>query len=160
MKLRISKIHETAAERPAGYVEDILSQGIVEGDWLEISQEAMAGLRLKYRGVQKEYRLTERPEPELPMPAPHEEVWQVPAPKSRSADPAQDRLINEQAKLLVTRILKSDAVESEFPHVLWNYRNAYLIAATHGGCSNCALSGKLNTLNIEARKYVKEILQN
>ena len=49
MRLRISKIHELAATRPAGYLEDVLSSGIVSGDFLEVSAEAHAALRTKYR---------------------------------------------------------------------------------------------------------------
>jgi len=49
MRLRISKLHEAANGRPLGYVEDALSRGTIYGDWLEISPEAMAELRAKYR---------------------------------------------------------------------------------------------------------------
>lgn len=50
MRLRISKIEERAAERPPGYVQAVLSRGQVEGEWLEISPEALAELRAIYRG--------------------------------------------------------------------------------------------------------------
>ena len=51
MKLRISKIKEVAAERPEGYVSDVLSSGAVSDDglWLEISTEGFKGLMEKYR---------------------------------------------------------------------------------------------------------------
>lgn len=62
MKLSILKIHEQAKDRPQGYVEDVLSKGIVEGDWLEISKEALQDLRDKYRPptiLQKAVSLTQ-----------------------------------------------------------------------------------------------------
>ena len=49
MKLSISRIHAAAADRPAGYVQDVLSHGEVSGEWLVISNEALAQLREKYR---------------------------------------------------------------------------------------------------------------
>lgn len=49
MKLLISRIHAAAADRPAGYVQDVLSHGEVSGEWLVISNEALAQLREKYR---------------------------------------------------------------------------------------------------------------
>lgn len=49
MKLSISKIKETAKDRPSGYLEDVLSSGVIEGDELEISSEVLAALRMKYR---------------------------------------------------------------------------------------------------------------
>jgi hypothetical protein len=52
MKLRISKVHEQAASRPAGYVADVLSRGVVNGEWLEISEMEHAALREKYRSAQ------------------------------------------------------------------------------------------------------------
>ena len=49
MKLRISKIHDAAASRPPGYVEAVLSRGVVDGEWLEIDAEALANLRDQFR---------------------------------------------------------------------------------------------------------------
>jgi len=49
MMLRISKICDQAGDRPSGYLEDVLSSGTVDGDFLEISAEAHATLRTKYR---------------------------------------------------------------------------------------------------------------
>ena len=49
MRLRIAKIREQEKDRPAGYFEEVISRGIVDGDWLEISTEAHAELREKYR---------------------------------------------------------------------------------------------------------------
>jgi hypothetical protein len=49
MKLRISKIYEAAQSRPPGYVEAVLSRGVVDGEWLEIDAEAMAELRDQFR---------------------------------------------------------------------------------------------------------------
>jgi hypothetical protein len=49
MRLRIAKIEARSAERPAGYVEAVLSRGVIDGEWLEISPEALAELRATYR---------------------------------------------------------------------------------------------------------------
>lgn len=49
MKLRLAAIHDSAAQRPPGYVADVLSRGRITGDWLEISAEQLAALRAKYR---------------------------------------------------------------------------------------------------------------
>jgi hypothetical protein len=59
MKMRLSRIHEVAASRPPGYVEDVLSRGMLEGEWLEISSDAYKELKRKYAP----------PEPEPPAPA-------------------------------------------------------------------------------------------
>lgn len=45
MRLRIAKIHEAAMSRPPNYVQSVLSRGVVDGEWLEISDEALADLR-------------------------------------------------------------------------------------------------------------------
>lgn len=49
MKIRLAAIQETAAARPLGYFEEVVSRGIISGEWLEISPEAVAELRQKYR---------------------------------------------------------------------------------------------------------------
>lgn len=49
MRLRISKIHAAAKDRPPGYVEAVLAAGTVDGEWLDITAEAMAELRERYR---------------------------------------------------------------------------------------------------------------
>lgn len=49
MRLRISKIHNAAASRPSGYVEAVLSRGVINGDWLEIDAAALADLRDQFR---------------------------------------------------------------------------------------------------------------
>lgn len=49
MRLRISKIKERAKDRPPGYVEAVLSRGVIDGDFLEISNEALDDLRVTYR---------------------------------------------------------------------------------------------------------------
>ncbi len=49
MRLRLTTLQAAAAERPPGYLEDVLARGTVAGDWLEISPEALADLRAKYR---------------------------------------------------------------------------------------------------------------
>ena len=49
MKIRISKIHEAALSRPPGYVEAVLSRGVVDDEWLEIDADALADLRDQFR---------------------------------------------------------------------------------------------------------------
>lgn len=49
MRLRLADIEAKAAERPAGYVEDVISRGVVDGDFLEISSDALSELRAIYR---------------------------------------------------------------------------------------------------------------
>ena len=49
MRLRISTIKEQESNRHAGYLSEVLSSGIVSGDFLELSAEAHAALRTKYR---------------------------------------------------------------------------------------------------------------
>lgn len=58
MNLRISKIHDAAPYRPPGYVEDVLSRGVVDGEWLELPDEEYAALIQKYS-----------PKPKLPSTA-------------------------------------------------------------------------------------------
>ena len=58
MRLRIAKIHEAAMSRPPNYVQSVLSRGVVDGEWLEISDEALADLR-------QQFRPTPPPVPEL-----------------------------------------------------------------------------------------------
>ena len=62
MRLRISRIEAMASERPAGYVAAVLARGeVVDGEWLEISGEALAELREIYRPA--------RPTASAPAPA-------------------------------------------------------------------------------------------
>jgi len=49
MRLRIAKIHEAAMSRPPNYVQSVMSRGVVDGEWLEISDEALADLRQQFR---------------------------------------------------------------------------------------------------------------
>ena len=51
MKIRITEIYKTAAERPEGYAEHVISEGEIIGDYLEISSESLAKLRAIYRPV-------------------------------------------------------------------------------------------------------------
>ena len=51
MRLRIAKIHEAAVSRPPNYVQTVLAHGVVDGEWLEISDEAMAQLRQQFRPI-------------------------------------------------------------------------------------------------------------
>ncbi|MCX7915043.1 MAG: hypothetical protein N3A53_01900 [Verrucomicrobiae bacterium] len=48
IKLRISAIKAQASHRPRGYVDDVLSRGKVQGDWLHIEPEDYWELRRKY----------------------------------------------------------------------------------------------------------------
>ena len=52
MRLSIAAIQERAADRPPGHVADVLAHGVVDGEWLEISNEAMQKLRDRYRPEQ------------------------------------------------------------------------------------------------------------
>jgi len=49
MRLSIDKIQATAKDRPEGYVEDVISRGAIDGEYLEITPEALAELRAIYR---------------------------------------------------------------------------------------------------------------
>ena len=49
MRLRVTKIEERASERPPGYLEAVLSRGVIDGEFLEIPDEALAELRDIYR---------------------------------------------------------------------------------------------------------------
>lgn len=53
MRLRLSALRETANDRPPGYYEEVISRGVVEGEWLEISSENLAALRAIYRPASK-----------------------------------------------------------------------------------------------------------
>jgi hypothetical protein len=53
MKLRISKVYDAAPTRPSGYVEDVLSRGVVDGEWLTIPDEEYEDLKQKYRPQQE-----------------------------------------------------------------------------------------------------------
>lgn len=46
----LSSIRKLASERPAGYVEDVLSHGTVEGERVVLSDDAYNTLFIKYRG--------------------------------------------------------------------------------------------------------------
>ncbi len=49
MKLRIQTIEAAASDRPEGYLAAVLSRGTINGEWLDISSEALAELRGIYR---------------------------------------------------------------------------------------------------------------
>lgn len=68
MRLRISKIEARASERSPGYVTAVLERGEVDGEWLEISDEALAELRTIYRPAPTPVlsQPSTRPEPALP----------------------------------------------------------------------------------------------
>ena len=49
MNLRISRVYDAAPTRPEGYVEDVLSRGVVDGEWLTLPDEEYEDLKRKYR---------------------------------------------------------------------------------------------------------------
>jgi hypothetical protein len=49
MKLALAKIHAAALDRPPGYYEAVTARGTIDGDYLEITSEALAELRAIYR---------------------------------------------------------------------------------------------------------------
>lgn len=49
MKIRIQTIKQMAMARPEGYYEDVISHGIVDGEFLEITPEGYNKLLQKYR---------------------------------------------------------------------------------------------------------------
>ena len=49
MKIKLSEIEKVAKDRPPGYVEHVISEGEIVGDYLEISSDALAKLRAIYR---------------------------------------------------------------------------------------------------------------
>jgi uncharacterized paraquat-inducible protein A len=59
MKLRVDKIKEAAKNRPDGYEQDVFLRGTIEGEWLEISNEALAELREKYRPKPEKVKLAQ-----------------------------------------------------------------------------------------------------
>lgn len=48
--VNIEAIREAAAYRPAGYVEDVLAAGTVDGDFVHIPSDAFDALTIKYAG--------------------------------------------------------------------------------------------------------------
>lgn len=52
-RVKLSKLQEAAASKPAGYLEAVKSAGVVRGEYVELSDDAYEALRLKYspRGV-------------------------------------------------------------------------------------------------------------
>jgi len=48
MRFLVTEVEVMAAQRPAGYVDDVLDHGTVEGDWFSIDDGVLAKLRVKY----------------------------------------------------------------------------------------------------------------
>jgi hypothetical protein len=48
VKISIEKLRQKAAERPAGYLEDVLASGKAVDGWLQITPEAYQALTKKY----------------------------------------------------------------------------------------------------------------
>lgn len=51
--VNIQAVRESAAYRPGGYVEDVLSSGVVEGDFVSIHDATYDALVLKYAGYKR-----------------------------------------------------------------------------------------------------------
>lgn len=51
MRLRLDEVKEKAKVRPAGYLEEVIGSGRIEGDWLELDDEVWRRLFRKYRGL-------------------------------------------------------------------------------------------------------------
>ena len=66
--LSIKVLHQWSAQRPPGYVEDVLSHGTVEGDKVSLSDDAYAGLVAKYRPAVVPKSVKDRPLPPPPGP--------------------------------------------------------------------------------------------
>jgi hypothetical protein len=49
MRLPLAQIHAAAKDRPPGYYEAVTARGTIEGDYLEISSQALGELRAIYR---------------------------------------------------------------------------------------------------------------
>lgn len=49
MKIRLSNIYAKADIRPSGYIDDCVSHGKVDGEWIEFSEDAWRYLCRKYR---------------------------------------------------------------------------------------------------------------
>jgi hypothetical protein len=64
----LSSIHRTAAQRPEGYVQDVLSHGTVNGDKVTLSDDAYSLLVVKYRGPEAAAIAKPRA-PSLPPPS-------------------------------------------------------------------------------------------
>lgn len=50
IKISISALHQTAAHRPKGYMEDVISKGIIENGILFLRDDVYRELRSKYGG--------------------------------------------------------------------------------------------------------------
>lgn len=48
MTFSLQSIRAQSAHRPAGYYEDVIASGVIEGDHLVLSEEAYARLAVKY----------------------------------------------------------------------------------------------------------------
>ena len=68
----IQDIRRVASHRPAGYVEDVLSHAVVDGDTVTLTHQAYAKLAAKYRnaGVQASSPSRAGPPPTSQPPAP------------------------------------------------------------------------------------------
>ena len=54
MKVSLSKLQETAKDRPPDYLDAVISKGRLDGEVLDISSEALAELRAIYRPAKVE----------------------------------------------------------------------------------------------------------
>ena len=95
MRLRIAKIREAAKDRPPGYVEDVLSNGTVDGDWLEMPAETYKSLIAKYRP----------PQPPAQPPA-------LPPLATMAKNAAQALADEAKARLMGIEALPEDAIDA------------------------------------------------
>lgn len=51
MIITLTQLRLRSANRPDGYIEDVIKHATVSGEYLEISEESLRLLRDKYRGT-------------------------------------------------------------------------------------------------------------
>jgi hypothetical protein len=68
--LSLSSLQRTAARRPEGYLQDVLSHASVEGDVVTMPREAYLSLVRKYRSPNSAKRVAVPPKPTQLPPAP------------------------------------------------------------------------------------------
>ena len=50
IRYRTKQIADASLQRPPGFLEDVLSRGKIEGEWIEFDDKTYAELMTKYRG--------------------------------------------------------------------------------------------------------------
>ena len=107
MRLRIAKIHEAAMSRPPNYVQSVLSRGVVDGEWLEISDEALADLR-------QQFRPTPPPVAEMAVNLARAAADEAKAKKAAAQEAKQKIAANKQAKKKAAEDAKQEAQEAKW----------------------------------------------